>query len=135
MIYPFSGLLHPTLEFCGSERKLNNTRQHLHVSRVYTHLLRPVYTHSASVLCRYTLACKARICRRFEFARHFESRLARPPPFICACERRLPMNIPYMLRSTRMGTYSFKEDSHTHDLVPNLNASMSAAHSKVIKYY
>ena len=34
------------------------------------------------------------VCSRFEFARHFESHLARPPPFICACEQRFPMNIP-----------------------------------------
>ena len=58
---------------------VNNIRQHLHVSRGYAHQLRPVYTRSASVLCHYTLTCNARLCRRFEFARHFQSYLARPP--------------------------------------------------------
>ena len=51
VIYPFSGQLYPTLEFCAGERRLNNTRQHLHVSRHYTHPLRPVYTRFASALC------------------------------------------------------------------------------------
>ena len=37
------------------------------------------------------------VCRRFEFARHFESHLAQPPLFICACKRRLPMNTPLLL--------------------------------------
>ena len=44
VIYPFSGLLYRTLEFCTSECRLNNTRRHLHVSRGYIHLLCPVYT-------------------------------------------------------------------------------------------
>ena len=34
------------------------------------------------------------VCSRFEFSCHFESHLARPPPFfICACEQRFPMSI------------------------------------------
>ena len=53
VIYPFSGLLYPTLEFCASERRLNNTLQHLHMSRGYTHPLRPVYTRFASALCLF----------------------------------------------------------------------------------
>ena len=39
VIYPFSGLLYRTLEFCTSECRLDNTRRHLHVSRGYTHLV------------------------------------------------------------------------------------------------
>ena len=52
------------------------------------------------------------VCRRFEFARHFESHLAQPPPFICACEQRFPMNIPlllcYAVPHIIFSTYSFK---------------------------
>ena len=47
---------------------------------------------------RYTLACNARNLSSFEFARHFESHLARPPPFYMRMQtRRLPMNIPLLL--------------------------------------
>ena len=88
MIYPFSGLLYLTLEFCACERRLNNTRRHLHVSRRYTNPLRLVYTRFASALCPLYagLTCSARSLynnyySHFEFARHFESHLARPPPF------------------------------------------------------
>ena len=46
---------------------------------------------------RYTLACNARSLSSFEFARHFESHLARPPPFYMRLQtRRLPMNIPLL---------------------------------------
>ena len=34
----------------------------------------------------YTLVCNARSFSWFEFACHFESHLARHPPFICACK-------------------------------------------------
>ena len=38
------------------------------------------------------------VCSRFEFARHFESHLARPPLFYMRMQtRRLPMNIPLLL--------------------------------------
>ena len=85
MIYPFSGLLYPTLEICAGERWLSNTRWHLHVSRRYTHPFRSVYTRFASTLCplyAYAgLKCKKFVCSCFEFVRHFESHLAWPPPF------------------------------------------------------
>ena len=47
---------------------------------------------------RYTLACNAISLSWFEFARHFESHLARPTPFYMRMQtRRLPMNIPLLL--------------------------------------
>ena len=57
VIYPFSVLLYPTLEFCASERRLNNTLQHLHMSRGYTHPLRPALR--VRYVC-FMLACNAR---------------------------------------------------------------------------
>ena len=63
---------------------------------------------------RYTLACYARCLSWYEFARHFESHLARPPSFYMRMQtRQLPMNIPLLLcyiHSTRIifSTYSFK---------------------------
>ena len=69
VIYPFSGLLYPTLEFCAGERRLNSTRRHLHVSRRYTHPLRPVYTRFASVMSVIRWLVVQEVCSRFEFAR------------------------------------------------------------------
>ena len=47
-----------------------------------------------------------KVCGRFEFARHFESLLARPPPFYMHMQTgRLPLNIPLLLlklHSTRV---------------------------------
>ena len=52
------------------------------------------------------------ICSRFEFARHFESHLARPPPFYMSMRTTTSdeHSIVTMLRSTCIifSTYSFK---------------------------
>ena len=46
-------------------------------------------------------------CSPFEFARHFESHLARPPPFYMRMRtRRLPLNIPLLLCYTVHVLYS-----------------------------
>ena len=37
------------------------------------------------------------VCSHFEFARHFESHLAWPPPFYMHMRTRFPMNIPLLL--------------------------------------
>ena len=63
----------------------------------------------------YTLACSARSLynySHFEFARHFESHLARPPPFYMRMRTTISdeHSIVTMLLSTRIifSTYSFK---------------------------
>ena len=59
------------------------------------------------ITVRYTLACNARSFSWFEFARHFESHLARPPPFYMRMQtRRLPINIPLLLCYTVHVLYS-----------------------------
>ena len=107
MIYPFSGLLYLTLAFCASKRRL---KRH---GGIYTCLgviliryawyilaLRVRYVH-------YTLAYNARSLSWFEFAHHFESHLARPPPFYMRMQiRRLPINIPLLLCYTVHVLYS-----------------------------
>ena len=98
MIYPFSELLYPTLDFCASEHRLNNTRRYLHKSRGYIYSPRPVYTHFSSALCPLYAACIAKSLLSFEFARHFESHLARPTSFYIHMQTtRLLMNIPMLL--------------------------------------
>ena len=93
MIYPFSWLLYLTLEFCAGERRLNNTRRHLHASRRYTHPLRPVYTRFASVLCPLYSARSLYIVV-LNLAAILNLIWPGHSPFICACEQRFPTNIP-----------------------------------------
>ena len=57
------------------------------------------------------------VCSRFKFARHFESHLARPPPFYMRMQT--PTSVEHsitiiMLHSTRIifSTYSFKSERH-----------------------
>ena len=94
VIYPFSGLLYLTLEFCASERRLSNKRRHLHVSRRYTHPLRPVYTCFVSALCPLYAQ---EVCHRLNLPVILNLIWPGHPPFICACKRRLPINIPLYL--------------------------------------
>ena len=54
MIYPFSELLYQILELCASERRLNNTRRHLHVSRVYNFILIRYVPYILALRVRYT---------------------------------------------------------------------------------
>ena len=73
------------------------------MSRVYIHILalRVRYV-------RYTLACNARSFSWFEFARHFESHLARPPPFLYANANTTTSDehsTVTMLHSTRITQY------------------------------
>ena len=73
---------------------------------------------------RYTLACNARSLSLFEFARHFESHLARPTPFYMRMQtRRLPLNIPllqcyavHVLYSQPIRLSVFRPDNYTHAL-------------------
>ena len=64
---------------------------------------------------RYTLAYSARLEVSFELARHFESHLARPPPFYMRMRTTISdeHSIVTMLLSTRIifSTYSFKPGS------------------------
>ena len=85
------------------------------MSRSYTHLVRPGYTRFASALCPLYVVrwlVVQEVCRRFEFARHFESHLARPPPFYMRMRTTTSdeHSIVIMLRSTHIifSTYSFK---------------------------
>ena len=81
------------LEFCAA-CGLNNTQRHLHVSWGCVRPLHSIYMGFASALHPlYILPRNEEACLHFEFARHFESHLARLPPFIRACKRQLPMNI------------------------------------------
>ena len=61
---------------------------------------------------RYTLACCARVCLRFNFAHHFESHLAQPHPFYMRMRTTISdeHSIVTMLHSTRIifSTYLFK---------------------------
>ena len=105
-IYPFSGLLYPTLDFCASERLITH-------GGIYTCLGVILIRYDQFILAlrvryiRYTLACNARSFSWFEFARHFESHLARPPPFYMRMQTgRLPMNIPLLLCYTVHVLYS-----------------------------
>ena len=67
------------------------------MSRGYIHPLRPYILTLLVCYVHYTLACNA-ISLSFEIARHFESQLARPPPFyMCMQTRQLPINIPLLL--------------------------------------
>ena len=103
----FWATIYRTLDFCASERRLNNTRRHFTCLGViliryaqYILALRMRYV-------RYTLACNARSLSSFEFTRHFESHLARPPPFYMRMQtRRLQMNIPLLLCYTLHVLYS-----------------------------
>ena len=108
---------------CASERRLNNTRRHLLVSRGYTHPLRPVYTRFAGALCLLYAGFSEVVCSRFEFARHFESHLSRPPPFYMRMRTTISdeHSIVTMLRSTRIifSTYSFSQHVRIHHLWNN----------------
>ena len=110
MIYPFSGLLLPTLDFCTSERRLTCIITH---GGIFTCLGVIFIRYAQFILVlqvryvRYTLACNERSFSWFQFARHFESHLARPPPFYMRMQtRRLPMNIPLLLCYTVHVLYS-----------------------------
>ena len=107
--------LHPLLlPLC--ERRLNNTRRHLHMSRRYTHLLRPVAIYSLCECFMSVIPVRwlvvQEVCSRFEFARHFESHLAQPPSFYMRMRTTISdeHSIVTMLLSTRiiLSTYSFK---------------------------
>ena len=98
MIYPFSWLLYLTLEFCAGEHRLNNTRRHLHVSRRCSSVTPGIYLLCECVMSVIRWLVVQEVCSHLEFARHFESHLARPPPFYMRMQtRRLPMNIPLLL--------------------------------------
>ena len=98
------------------------------VSRGYTHPLR-VYTRFASVLCPFIRwLVMQEVCRHFEFARHFESHLARPPPLLYAHANTTTSDehsIVTMLHSTRIifSTYSFKAGTY-----PRITQSIWPAH-------
>ena len=111
MIYPFSGLLYLTLEFCAGERRLNNTRRHLHVSRRYSSVTPGIYSLCECVMSVIRWLAEQEVCSRFEFTRHFESHLARPPPFYMRMRTTISdeHSIVTMLLSTRIifSTYRF----------------------------
>ena len=91
----FWAAIYLTLEFCAGERRLNNTRRHLHVSRHYTHPLRLVYTRFASALCPLYAGLQ---CKKFVVVLNLPAILnliwLGHPSFICACKQRFPMSIP-----------------------------------------
>ena len=92
-----------TLEFCAGERRLitqGGICTSLGVILIrYARYILALRVHYV----RYTMACS----NRFKFARHFESHLARPPPFYMRMQtRRLPLNIPLLLCYTVHVLYS-----------------------------
>ena len=124
MIYPFSGLLYLTLEFALANAGLithGGICSFLGVILIryapYILVLRVRY------VC-YTLPGFSEVvCSRFEFARHFESYLSRPPPFYMRMRTTISdeHSIVTMLRSTRIifSTYSFSQHVRIHHLRNN----------------
>ena len=92
VISPFSGLPYRTLAFCASERRLNNTRRHLHMSRagLYSSATPSIYSLCERVMSVNNLYIRRVVMQEVCLGLNLPAilNLIWPglPSFICACK-------------------------------------------------
>ena len=82
----FLAVISDTREFCAGERRLIT---HGGISTrlgVIPSVTPGIYSLCECIMSVIRWLVVQEVCSSFEFARHFESHLAWPPPFICACK-------------------------------------------------
>ena len=94
----FLAVISDTREFCAGERRLIT---HGGISTrlgVIPSVTPGIYSLCECIMSVIRWLVVQEVCSSFEFARHFESHLAWPPPFYMRMQtQRLPLNIPLLL--------------------------------------